>query len=417
MISITTPLHAPGNRYIEETYRSLTRQSVSDWEWVILENHGGRVPEKILADKRVRVHAIELDGIGALKRALHELARGPHVVELDADDLLSPVALERVQETFGKGADFVHSDFAEFQDGTWQAKWEQYPYSAVYGWEHYPVEFDGHELLAMRAPTATAHNLRLIDWAPNHVRAWTKDAYRRAGGHDHKKMVADDHDLVVRFYLAGCRFEHVAECLYAYRVHADNTVASRNAEIRDGTMGVYNRHVWDLATKWCADTGLLKVDLCGGIDSPPGYFALDENVTGDGQCDLDKAWPLESNSVGLLRAHDAVEHLKDPVHVMNEAWRVLAPGGWLMIHVPSTNGLGAFCDPTHKSFWNKLSFRYYTDPNYARYVRKFHGRFQISRVLEWFPSEWHKAENVPYVEAHLIAVKDGFRAMGECLWV
>ena len=101
---------------------------------------------------------------------------------------------------------------------------------------------------------------------------------------------------------------------------------------------------------------------------------------------------------------------------MNEAHRVLAPGGFFMISIPSTNGLGAFCDPTHVSFWNKLSFRYYTSKQFARYIPKFVGKFQVARVIEWFPSDWHREHNVPYVEAQLIALKDGYVPMGEVLW-
>ncbi len=418
LFSVITPLHAPGNRYIEDTYRSLSAQTLAGWEWIILENHGGKVPDAVRADPRVQVRTLELEGVGALKRALCEMAQRPWIVELDADDLLSPVTLERLSDAFSTGADFVFSDFAEFKDGTWDARWHAYPYGERYGWRSYPVVFDGHELVAMRAPPVTAHNLRLVEWAPNHVRAWTKSAYDRVGGHDPARLVADDHDLIVRMYLAGCRFAHVPECLYFYRVHGDNTVSQRNAAIRQATNDVYNQFIWKLADKWCTDQNLLRVDLCGGIDPPAGYLALDRHIAAGAQgreCDLEKAWPLEESSVGILRAQDALEHLADPIHAMNEAWRVLAPGGFFMIGVPSTNGQGAFCDPTHKSFWNRLSFRYYTDKQFARYLPDYRGRFQASRVIEWFPSDWHRTENVPYVEAHLFALKEGYRPMGEVL--
>jgi hypothetical protein len=46
---------------------------------------------------------------------------------------------------------------------------------------------------------------------------------------------------------------------------------------------------------------------------------------------------------------------------MSEAFRVLKPGGTFDIDVPSTNGMGAFQDPTHKSFWNVNSFLYYNE--------------------------------------------------------
>jgi SAM-dependent methyltransferase len=419
LFSVITPLHAPGNRYIEETHRSLAAQTLEGWEWIILENHGGRVPDSVRADPRVKVQQLELEGVGALKRMLCDIAQRPWIVELDADDLLAPTALDRMAKEFGEGADFVYSDFAEFQDGSWNSRWASYPYGPLYGWTTYPVAYEGHELVAMHAPPVTPHNIRLVEWAPNHVRAWTKFAYERAGGHDPSRQVADDHDLVVRFFLAGCKFAHIPECLYFYRVHGENTVSSRNAAIREGTNDIYNKYFWKLAERWCSDEKLLRVDLCGGIDAPAGYFALDRTLApgAHGQaCDLERRWPLGDNSVGILRAHDAIEHLKDPIHTMNEAWRVLAPGGFFMISVPSTNGQGAFCDPTHKSFWNKLSFRYYTERQYARYLSDFRGRFQVSRVIEWFPSDWHRTENVPYVEAHLFAVKEGYRPMGELHW-
>ena len=418
-ITILTPLHAPGNAFIEETYDSLRDQTEIDWSWLLLENSGGVVPDRVRSDPRVRVRVAPAGshGIGWLKRALSDASETRFALELDADDLLDPHAVAHVLGVFEKGADFVYSDFAEFKEGL--ATWDGYPYGSLYGWEHYQVKFRGRDLLAMRAPEVTSHNVRLVDWSPNHVRAWRKTAYDRAGGHSRQLEVADDHDLIVRMVLDGARFGHVPECLYFYRVHEKNTVASKNAAIRQGTEAVYNRQIWPLAERFTQECGLSKVDLCGGIDTPAGYLALDRHVPKDVpglSCDLDKEWPLPDSSVGVLRAHDAVEHLRDPIHTMNEAWRVLAHGGFFMIHVPSTNGLGAFCDPTHRSFWNRLSFRYYTDARFARYVPDFKGRFQVSRVIEWFPSDWHRQENVPYVEAHLFALKDGPRIMGELLW-
>lgn len=38
------------------------------------------------------------------------------------------------------------------------------------------------------------------------------------------------------------------------------------------------------------------------------------------------------------------------------------------------------------------------------------------RVLHWFPSDWHRTNNVPYVDADLIACKPGYTPMGEVLW-
>ena len=82
----------------------------------------------------------------------------------------------------------------------------------------------------------------------------------------------------------------------------------------------------------------------------------------------------------------------------------------------STDGRGAFQDPTHIAFWNENSFWYYTDPQYAKYVPEITARFQVSRLVSYFPGDWHRANNISYVKAHLIATKDGARQGGWVNW-
>jgi len=418
-LSIITPAYAATNPYILETYRSLQAQTEQDWEWIVLLNNGGVLPTEAAADPRTRTHVVEVPegrGIGWLKGEACTRASSPYLLELDGDDLLAPVALELVLRAFEQGADFVYSDCAEFKDGTWEPN----VYGEVFGWTSYEVELDGHKLRAMSSPPATAQNLRRIEWAPNHLRAWRRSTYMDVGGHNRAMTVADDHELLVRCYLAGHRFHHVARCLYFYRVHPQNTVKLQNGKIQNATHNVYLRFVEQLAERFADEAGLEKVDLCGGINPRPGFLALDRQAeSADARllaCDLNEPWPLPDNSVGVIRAFDALEHLRDPVHTMNEAWRVLAPGGFLLTHTPSTDGRGAFCDPTHVSFWNHLSFRYYTDHDFARFVPAIRCRFQLAHLATFYPSEWHRANHCPYVAAHLLAVKPGFHPMGECRW-
>lgn len=417
MISVFTPLSKSGNPYIEAAFETLLTQTHTDWEWVVLENHGGKLPPKIR--KHPQVHCsgdTQLQGIGALKRRCCELAKGDIFFELDHDDLLHPEALAKTQAAVDAGADFVVSDFAEFRSGTWEPN----VYGAEYGWTSYPVEFQGHPLLAQPNPPITPHNLRIVDFAPNHLRAWSRAGYWKIGGHDKQLSMLDDHDLVVRTYLHGLVMTHLPECLYFYRVHDQQTVHQKNAALREMAWQIYDKHFTALAEKFADDTQwrrgvrvaaggeLLKIDLCGGIDPAPGYKALDQ-VLGH---DLDEPWPLADNSVGVIRAMDAIEHLVDPIHTMNEAYRVLAPGGFLLITVPSTDGRGAWQDPTHVSFWNENSFWYYTKATHARYIPEFKGRFQVSRLRSFFPTDFHLERHIPYVEAHLIALKDGYQPMG-----
>ena len=53
---------------------------------------------------------------------------------------------------------------------------------------------------------------------------------------------------------------------------------------------------------------------------------------------------------------------------MEEIWRVLKDGGVLNHMTPSTDGRGAFQDPTHRSFWNINSWLYYMDDSYRQLI-------------------------------------------------
>ena len=121
----------------------------------------------------------------------------------------------------------------------------------------------------------------------------------------------------------------------------------------------------------------MNLDLCCGPRKPEGYYGIDifafEGV--DKVHDLNFGIPLPDNSCDNVRAHDAIEHIKDGRMIMGEIWRVLKNGGMVDILVPSTDGRGAFQDLTHVSFWNENSFGYWINVeswrDYYRYNRLF----------------------------------------------
>lgn len=238
------------------------------------------------------------------------------------------------------------------------------------------------------------------------------------GGHDQTIKTGDDHDLCCRFYATyGARgIKHIDRCLYLYRKHDDNSCVTNNTEVQQQTLVNYIRYSRRMASKWAQDAGLLRLDLGGRLNSWPGYHTVDL-FNADTLADLNETWPFEDNSVGVIRASHVFEHLRNPIHTMNEAFRVLAPGGWLFIEVPSTDGRGAFQDPTHVSFWNENSIWYYTNRDFARFVPAFKGRFQNSRTITYFPSEFEAKHNIPIVQADLIALKGDYaeRHVGEVL--
>jgi SAM-dependent methyltransferase len=197
-------------------------------------------------------------------------------------------------------------------------------------------------------------------------------------------------------------FVHIPECLYLQRLHDANTQrdAETNALIQSETVRIYDENVQANALVWADREGLAAFDFGGAHHCPEGYEPVDMAL---GHGDI-LTWlaNCEDDCIGVIRAVDFLEHVEDQITLMNEIYRVLAPGGMLLSLTPSTDGRGAFCDPTHVSFWNELSFRYYGDPEYQKYVPQITARFTQSRLCTYMPSEWHEANNVPYVCANLV---------------
>lgn len=411
--SIVTPTN--NTQYLPRLARSLNDQTFKDFEWVVLPNGNAKIDMESLALKPRVVFSSKPDSklIGLFKKEVSMAGEGHVIIEMDHDDELTPDCLEELYKVFSKdeNIDFVYSNCAEidFND-------KPFVYSDYYGWRNREFEYKESKLLELISFEPSAASFSKIWFSPNHVRAWKKSFYIKIGGHNEKMEVLDDQDILCKTYIQG-NVHHIDKCLYIYYRHKDNTCyGEKNAFIQEETLNLHDKYIYQLAEKWCDLNNLLKIDLCGGFNSPNGYKSVDL-INGDIIHDLNKPWPFKNEEVGLIRAHDALEHLKDPIHVMKEAYRCLKPLGWFLTQTPSTDGRGAFQDPTHISFWNSNSFWYYTKEETAKYIGT-PVRFQLNRVKNFYPSEWHKTHNILYVKADLLKIPDkkmNVRIPGEIL--
>jgi len=116
----------------------------------------------------------------------------------------------------------------------------------------------------------------------------------------------------------------------------------------------------------------MKIDLgCGKSKRGEDYIGVDivklEGV--DVVHDLNTfPWPFENESVDEIHTSHYVEHVPYDVNgdgrdgliqFMDECYRILKPGGKLIIQVPYGSSIRAFQDPTHRRFLFKESFYYF----------------------------------------------------------
>jgi SAM-dependent methyltransferase len=73
------------------------------------------------------------------------------------------------------------------------------------------------------------------------------------------------------------------------------------------------------------------------------------------------------------------------VELMNEIWRVLAPGGLLYAQTPVYPHQAVFADPTHVNLVAFDTFMYFTRPTLMARMYGFTGTFDVVRVLRYKP--------------------------------
>ena len=71
------------------------------------------------------------------------------------------------------------------------------------------------------------------------------------------------------------------------------------------------------------------------------------------------------------------------IHVMNEIYRVLKPGGIFYAITPGYPRNEAFVDPTSVNFITKKTHTYFLSPKYKARMYGFQGKFKIVRKVKW----------------------------------
>jgi glycosyltransferase involved in cell wall biosynthesis len=410
-VSVFTPSH--DTRYLNLAYESLRTQSFSDWEWIVLLNGKASAWKPPTDDPRVKVSRApaRVRGVGALKRAACERASGEILVELDHDDQLSRGALAQVIDAFqNPDVVFAYSDFAQINaDGSPNRE----RFDPAYGWVYTRGTIDGKHYDRCHALAPTPHNVGYIWYGPNHVRAFRRSTYEQVGGYNAELEFLDDQELMYRLYLAG-DFRQIRRCLYFQRVHDESTQREQriNAAIQEQTVVYYREFIEELALAWAKRRGLrcmrLRTPIWLGDEPEESY----EDVVVD---PADPRIPADADSVGVLIGYDVLQRLPDRAAFFNEAYRVLAHAGLIFTQTPSTDGRGAFQDPSHTGFYNENSFMYLTQRALHDAIPALTARLQVSHLRTFFPTPGHQDLNIPYVEANLLAIKDGPRQGGPLL--
>ena len=185
-----------------------------------------------------------------------------------------------------------------------------------------------------------------------------------------------------------------------------------NAAIQEQTVVYYRQYIEEMAQAWAKRNGLRCLRLRTPVwigDEPTDDY---EDVTLDPG---DIAIPAGDDSVAILKVYDVLNRVANRAGLFNEACRVLAHAGLMMTQTPSTDGRGAFQDPSAVAYYNENSFMYVTQAALHDAIPDLKARFQVSHLRTFYPSPGHEQLNIAYVQANLLAVKEGPRQGGPLL--
>lgn len=414
LLSVFTPSHDA--RHLEDCFKCLRDQTYSKWEWIVLAN--GEKRDQVLntatrfatIDSRVRAIKSDLKGVGALKRAACEAATGDAFVEYDHDDLLTDDCLDTIAKSLaGKKEAFLYSDDAQIDHNH-----NSNHFRLDYGWEHYDWTYKGKKYLISRAfCPINPRSLCEILYAPDHVRVWTRDAYTKVGGHNPAMAIADDHELMIRTYLAGCEFIFVPRPLYFHRQDGLTTSQVRIEEIGQISRGLRDKHLYALIAEWLRRTGKPAYSI--GEELFPGGAI---KVIGKHEPDwaiknMATRKPIQDNSAACFVASEYLQTIpKGRISSFFSAvYKLLIPGGFFLTFTPAAEdehgrvGRGAYQDERHLSIWTPNNFLYYTHRNFSRYTTAA-CRFQTVRQHLGYPSKWHEDLHIPYITWDGMALRD-----------
>jgi glycosyltransferase involved in cell wall biosynthesis len=202
--SLFTPSYNSYNKILR-VYNSLQKQTLLDWEWVIIDDSPDDLNFQFLRtnfshDPRIRFYRRSNNNgsIGNVKNETIGLCRGKYLVEMDHDDELMPYVLQESADLFNTNENigFIYYDCAcVYENGTNQ--WYGDFICKGYG-GYYSQKYEDNWRLVYVTPNINNITMSHLVCCPNHPRIWRKDVLLKMGSYCEYLPICDDYEILLR---------------------------------------------------------------------------------------------------------------------------------------------------------------------------------------------------------------------------
>ena len=212
--------------YAREALDSLRAQTRADWTAVLVDDGssdgtGTLFAAAAAADARFEVvHHAERTGLGAARNTGLDLVATPYVGFLDADDIMTPTALERLVGTLERtGSDLVAGAYVRLRADAHGV----YAPGAVQPW-----------VAAATDPARDATSLREHPDASGNIVAWSKasriDLWRREGIRFPVGRAYEDQAVSQLLYTRARGFDVIPDVVVQWRERADGSSITQHKD-------------------------------------------------------------------------------------------------------------------------------------------------------------------------------------------
>ena len=202
--SLFTPSYNSYDKILR-VYKSLQKQTLLDWEWVIIDDSPDDANFQFLRtnfshDSRIRFYRRSNNNgsIGNVKNETIGLCRGKYLVEMDHDDELMPYVLQESADLFNSNPNigFIYYDCAcVYENGTNQ--W--YGDFICKGYGGYSSQkYEDKWRLVYITPNINNITMSHLVCCPNHPRIWRRDVLLTMGSYCEYLPICDDYEILLR---------------------------------------------------------------------------------------------------------------------------------------------------------------------------------------------------------------------------
>lgn len=131
---------------------------------------------------------------------------------------------------------------------------------------------------------------------------------------------------------------------------------------------------------------MTTLELGCGVHPTPGavhHDRIKHSPHVDLAFDLDNLpWPLPNEAFEKVIALDVMEHLRLEVREwLDECWRILKPGGLLVLRLPAFDNPVSWRDPTHRRVFHPETFDYW---DRRKPLHQDYGFFYFAESGKWW---------------------------------